>query len=100
MPNFEYSEWDGSQEFTPLSAEDAFDKLSEYLLEHGEYVLRQLERLDPEDAHIVKKLIKEGYLEKDENGRLIPSPKAFAASKARPSTSSFRSPAKTSSANI
>src|SRR5436190_23784412 len=76
MPNFEYSEWDGSQEFTPLSAESAFDKLSEYLLEHGEYVLRQLERLDPEDADIVKMLLKEGYLEKDEKGRLIAAPKA------------------------
>ncbi|MEI7686453.1 MAG: VWA domain-containing protein [Planctomycetota bacterium] len=75
MPDFEYSEWDGSQQFTPLSADSAFDKLSEYLLEHGEYILRQLERLDPDDADIVKMLIKEGYLEKDENGRLTPAPK-------------------------
>src|SRR5436190_1098676 len=77
MPNFEYSEWDGSQEFTPLSAEAAFDKISEYLLEHGEYVLRQLEQLDPEDADILKMLLKEGYLEKDEKGRLIPASKGI-----------------------
>lgn len=75
MPDFEYSRWDGTQNFAPLSADAAFDKLSEYLLEHGDYVLRQLERLDPEDADIVKMLLKEGYLEKDEKGRLIAAPK-------------------------
>jgi uncharacterized protein with von Willebrand factor type A (vWA) domain len=69
MPIFEYAEWDGSQEFLPLSADAAFDKLGEYLLEHGEYVLRQLERMDKDDADILKLLIKEGYLEKDEKGR-------------------------------
>ena len=41
MPAFEYSEWDGTQRFQPLSAEAVFDKFSEYLLEYGEYILRQ-----------------------------------------------------------
>ena len=45
MAIFEFARWDGSQRFQHLSAEAAFDKLSEYLLEHGEYLLRQLERL-------------------------------------------------------
>src|SRR5438105_4024937 len=75
MPIFEYSEWDGSQQFTPLSAEAAFDKLSEYLLEHGEYILRQLDRKDRDDADLLKLLIKEGYLEKDEKGRLSVAPR-------------------------
>jgi uncharacterized protein with von Willebrand factor type A (vWA) domain len=75
MALFEYSQWDGSQPFTPLSAESAFDKLSEYLLEHGEYVLRQLERLEPEDSDLLKMLIKEGYLEKDEKGQYAISPR-------------------------
>src|SRR2546430_5246540 len=75
MPVFEYSEWDGSQQFTPLSAEAAFDKLSEYLLEHGEYILRQLDRKDRDDADLLKLLIKEGYLEKDEKGRLSIAPR-------------------------
>jgi len=70
MSIFEYSRWDGSQNFTPLSAEQAFDKISEYLLEHGEYVLRQLERSDMEDSDLLKYLIKEQYLEKDEGGQL------------------------------
>jgi uncharacterized protein with von Willebrand factor type A (vWA) domain len=70
MPFFEYAEYDGSQQFQPLSAESVFDTLSEYLLQHGEYVLRQLERPDDRNADILKKLIKEGYLERDEEGGL------------------------------
>jgi uncharacterized protein with von Willebrand factor type A (vWA) domain len=73
MPLFEYSEWDGTQQFLPLSADAAFDKLAEFLLEHGEYVLRQLERMDKDDADILKLLIKEGYLEKDEKGQFAVS---------------------------
>src|SRR4051794_13588031 len=75
MATFEYSPWDGSQEFRPLSADQAFDKLSEFLLEHGDYVLRQLERPDKSDADLLKLLIKEGYLEKDEEGGLAVSAK-------------------------
>ncbi|MFL5339970.1 MAG: VWA domain-containing protein [Gemmataceae bacterium] len=75
MPEFEYAEWDGSQQFTPLDAAASFDKLSEFLLEHGEYVLRQLERLDEENADLLEQLVKEGYLERDENGRFAVSPK-------------------------
>src|SRR5262249_55482030 len=76
MPLFEYSEFDGSQSFAPLSAEMAFDRLSEHLLEHGEYVLRQLDRLNQDDADLLKLLVKEGYLENDEEGRLAVSPMA------------------------
>lgn len=75
MPTFEYSEWDGSQEFRPLSAEAAFDKLSEYLLEHG--VLRQLEKPDRDDSDLLKMLIKEGLLEKDEKGGLAVAPRGL-----------------------
>jgi Ca-activated chloride channel homolog len=69
MPLFEYGPWDGSQEFRTLSADMVFDKLTEHLLEHGDYVLRQLERLDKDESDILKMLIKEGYLEKDEKGQ-------------------------------
>ncbi len=72
---FEFSRWDGSQQFRPLSADMAFDKLSEYLLEHGDYILRQFERLDNDDPDLLKLLIKEGYLEKDEEGRLAIAPR-------------------------
>lgn len=77
MSFFEYSRWDGSQNFTPLSAEQAFDKISEYLLEHGEYVLRQLERSDMEDSHLLKYLVKEQYLEKDEGGQIALGPRGL-----------------------
>ena len=75
MATFEYSRFDGSRPFLPLSAENAFDKLSEYLMEHGDFVLRQLERMDEDDAEVLKMLIKEGYLEKDEKGQYAVSPK-------------------------
>ena len=45
MPSFEYTEWDGTQEFQPLAAEAVFDKFSEYLLEYGDYLLRRLDQL-------------------------------------------------------
>ncbi len=77
MATFEFSNYDGSQEFIPLSAENAFDKLSEYMMEYGEYVLRQLERMDDEESEILKMLLKEGYLEKDEQGNIVVSPKGI-----------------------
>jgi uncharacterized protein with von Willebrand factor type A (vWA) domain len=75
MPTFEYSRWDGSQHFQPLSADVAFDRLAEYVLDHGADVLRQLDRLPDEDADVVKLLVKEGYLERDEEGRLVVTPR-------------------------
>ena len=75
MPLFEYAEWDGSQRFEPLQADSVFDTLSEYLLQHGEYVLRQIERPDERNADILKLLIKEGYLERDDEGGLRIGPR-------------------------
>ncbi len=78
MQLFEYSEWDGSQEFQPQSADKAFDQLSEYLLQYGDQVLRQLEDLDDDDqTDIVKKLQEEGYIEQDGEGKFIVAPKGL-----------------------
>jgi uncharacterized protein with von Willebrand factor type A (vWA) domain len=77
MPFFEFSRWDGSQEFRPLSADAIFDKLADHLLEHGDYVLRQLEHLDEDNADLLKLLIKEGYLEEDEEGRYAVAPRGI-----------------------
>ncbi len=77
MPHFEYAEWDGSQQFQPLSADSAFDKLSEFVLEHGDYILRQLDKLDPEETDLLQHLVKEGYLERDEEGKFAISPKGI-----------------------
>src|SRR5205823_3989152 len=52
-----------------------FDKISEHLLEYGDYVLRQLEHVDEQDADLIKLLVKEGYLEKDEEGQYAIAPR-------------------------
>jgi uncharacterized protein with von Willebrand factor type A (vWA) domain len=75
MPHYEYSEWDGTQEFRPLSAESVFDTLSEYLLNYGENVLRRLDEFEPEQQDLLDLLVKEGYVERDEKGRYRVSPK-------------------------
>lgn len=77
MADFEYAKWDGTQSFEALGAADTFDKLSEFLLDHGEHVLRQLERRDGDESEILRKLIKEGYLERDESGRYAVSPRGI-----------------------
>lgn len=74
---FEYSQYDGKNPFRTLSADAAFDKLSEYLLEHGDYILRQLENAEKADNDLLKLLIKEGYLEKDEGGGLRVAPRGL-----------------------
>src|SRR5271167_3082373 len=77
MPLFEFSEYDGSQQFRPLSADAVFDKISDHLLEYGDYVLRQLEKLDDRDAELLKMLVKEGYLEEDEDGKYAIAPRGI-----------------------
>ena len=42
MSTSRYSRWDGSQQFSPQSADKLFDELSEYLTEYGEEVLDSL----------------------------------------------------------
>ena len=75
MPDFEYSRWDGSQEFTPQSADKLFDQLSEYMLDYGEYVLDNLEDLAEERPDVVDKLLQRGLVERDEKGRFQVTPK-------------------------
>ncbi len=76
MPQFEYSKWDGSQEFRPQSAEKAFDELSEYLLHYGDQILRQFDDYDDEDnPELIELLQQEGLLERDQEGRYAVSPK-------------------------
>jgi uncharacterized protein with von Willebrand factor type A (vWA) domain len=77
MPRYEYSEWDGSQEFKPLSADSVFDTLSEYLLQYGENVLRRFDELEPEQQDLLELLVKEGYIERDEKGQFRVSPKGI-----------------------
>lgn len=71
MALFEFQRFDPQHAFPSQAAEQAFDQLSEPLLEHGEWLLRQLQRLPEEDRWLVEQLIREGYLSEDERGRLI-----------------------------
>lgn len=77
MSTFFYSRYDGTEPFQPLAAEMVFDKLSEQLLDYGEHLLRHLDDMDPEDADVLKMLVKEGYLEKDEKGQYQVSAKGI-----------------------
>jgi len=75
MPLFEYSKWDDTQQFLPQSADQVFDQLAEYLLQHGERVLRNMEELEDEIPEIVDLLQKEGLIEKDLEGRWRVTPR-------------------------
>ena len=76
MAFYEYSKWDGSQSFQPQSGDKAFDQLTEYLLQHGEQVLRSLDEFDDDDQpDLLKQIENQGLIEKDEEGRWQVSPK-------------------------
>jgi Ca-activated chloride channel homolog len=69
MANFEYSKWDGSQEFLPQSADRVFDQLAEYLMQHGERILQNMDDLEDEIPEIIELIQKEGLIEKDQDGQ-------------------------------
>lgn len=77
MPTFEYSRWDGSQQFTPQSADEVFDQFSQYLMDYGEHMLDHLEQLDEEHPDVVDMLIQRGYVEKDRQGKFFVTPKGL-----------------------
>jgi Ca-activated chloride channel homolog len=77
MPLFEFSRWDGTQKPRALSLEEAFDRLAEHFLEHGDYLFRQLEKLDARDAELLKKLLQEGYFEQSEQTGLQVAPRGM-----------------------
>jgi uncharacterized protein with von Willebrand factor type A (vWA) domain len=75
MSLFEYTRWDGSQQFQPQSADKLFDQISEYVLQYGDQVLRQFDDLDEDQEDILELLQKEGYVEQDGEGRWRVAPK-------------------------
>lgn len=77
MPTFEFSRWDGSQEFSPQSADKLFDQLTEYLLDHGEQILPSLERLEEDEPEMIDMLVKRGYVEKDKDGNFRITPRGI-----------------------
>src|SRR5262245_26066053 len=78
MPLFEYTRWDGSQLFQPQSADKLFDQVTEFLLQYGDPILRDIDELDDEDQpDVVRLLQKEGYIEQDEKGQWLVAPKGI-----------------------
>lgn len=76
MPAFEYTRWDGEQNFQPQSADQIFDQLSDYMMSYGDQVLRSLDQLDDDDQNdVVELLEREGYIERDTEGRWQVGPK-------------------------
>ena len=83
MPLFEYSKWDGSQQFLPQSADKVFDQLSEYLLQYGENVLRNMDDLEDEMPEIVELIQKEGLIERMRRASGGSRPRASGGSRTR-----------------
>ena len=77
MADFEYRKFDGSEGFTPQSADALFDEFSKYLTEYGEDVLDNLERWEEENPEIVDMLLKRGLVEKDRDGKYAVTPKGI-----------------------
>jgi Ca-activated chloride channel homolog len=75
MSSFEYTKWDGSQQFLPQSADKTFDQLSEYLMQYGEQVLRNMDDLEDEMPEVVELIQKEGLIEKDVDGQWRVTPR-------------------------
>ncbi|MDZ4683710.1 MAG: VWA domain-containing protein [Planctomycetaceae bacterium] len=77
MPTYQFSRWDGSQGFTPQSADKLFDELSEYLMQYGDEVLDQLQDWEDEHPDVLDQLIKQGYIEQDGEGKYRVTPKGM-----------------------
>lgn len=77
MPSFEYSQFDGSDGFTPQSADELFDKFSEFMMEYGDQVLDSLEAWEDDNPDVVDMLVKQGYVEKDRKGQYRVTPKGL-----------------------
>ena len=77
MASFEYSRWDGSQSFTPQSADQIFDQFSEFLIDYGADVLDSFEQWEEDHPDVVEQLIKRGYVEKDREGKFRVTPQGL-----------------------
>jgi Ca-activated chloride channel family protein len=75
MAGYEYSRFDGSEEFSPQSADKLFDEFSQYLMHYGEDVLDNLERWEEQSPDVIDKLIQRGLIEKDKEGKYRITPK-------------------------
>jgi uncharacterized protein with von Willebrand factor type A (vWA) domain len=77
MAQFEYSKFDGSEQFAPQSADKVFDELTQHMLDWGDHVLDYLDQWEEEHPDVVDMLIKRGYVEKDAEGKYVVTPKGI-----------------------
>jgi Ca-activated chloride channel homolog len=77
MAHFEYSKFDGSEQFSPQSADAVFDELSRHMLDWGDDMLDYLDQWEEEHPDVVDMLIKRGYVEKDAEGKYRVTPKGI-----------------------
>lgn len=77
MSLFEFSRWDGSEEFTPQSADAIFDQFGEYLLDHGQQIMQNLAEWEDEHPDVLELLTKRGYVEKDAEGQFQVTPRGM-----------------------
>ena len=77
MAQFEYSKFDGSEEFSPQSADKVFDELTQHMLDWGDHVMDYLDQWEEEHPDVVEMLIKRGYVEKDAEGKYVVTPKGI-----------------------
>ncbi|HEV7998496.1 MAG TPA: VWA domain-containing protein [Planctomycetaceae bacterium] len=77
MAHFEYSKFDGSEQFKPQSADAVFDELTRHMLDWGDDVLDYLDQWEEEHPDVVDMLIKRGYVEKDSEGKYYVTPKGI-----------------------
>ena len=74
MSSFEYTKWDGSQQFLPQSADKTFDQLAEYLMQYGDQITN-MDDLEDEMPEVVELIQKEGLIEKDLDGQWRVTPR-------------------------
>ncbi len=77
MAQFEYSKFDGSEQFSPQSADKVFDELTQHMLDWGDHVMDYLDQWEEEHPDVVDMLIKRGYVEKDAEGKYVVTPKGI-----------------------
>jgi Ca-activated chloride channel homolog len=77
MAHFEYSKFDGSEQFKPQSADAVFDELTQHMLDWGDHVLDYLDQWEEEHPDVVDMLIKRGYVEKEAEGKYQVTPKGI-----------------------
>jgi uncharacterized protein with von Willebrand factor type A (vWA) domain len=77
MAHFEYSKFDGSEQFKPQSADAVFDELAQHMLDWGDDMLDYLDQWEEEHPDVVDMLIKRGYVEKDSEGKYYVTPKGI-----------------------